>query len=90
MGQRDKVRAVGKPHRQQKYSRKCPLIMNEREGNCGRGWSPFMVGFITQKGNFKLDGVMNEGVKRKCLKLRKGWTLSFKYVKNSNSICAYA
>lgn len=80
------VRVVGKTHRQQK----CLLIMKEREQNCGRGWSPFMVGFITQKGNFKLDSVMSEGVKRKCLRLRGPWTLPFKYVESSNSICAYA
>lgn len=49
-----------------------------------------MVGFIIQRGNFKLDGVMNEGVRRKCLRLRRGWALSFKYVESSNSICAYA
>lgn len=60
----------------------------EREENCGRGWSPFMVGFITQKGNFKLPGVMNEEVKRKCLRLRRGWALSFKYVESGNRICA--
>ena len=90
MGHKDKARAVGKTHRQQKYSRKCLLIMKEREENCSRGWSPFMVGFITQMGNFKLDGVMNEGVKRKCLRLRRGWALSFKHVESSNSICAYA
>lgn len=64
--------------------------MKERQGNCNRGWSPFMLGFIIQKGDFKLDGVMNEGVKRKCLTLRRGWAWSFKYVKSSNSICAYA
>lgn len=64
--------------------------MKEREENCGRGWSPFTVGFITQKGNFKLDSVINGGVKRKCLRLRRGWALCFKYVESSDSICAYA
>lgn len=64
-----------------------------KESERGKLWQrlvPFMVGFMTQKGNFKLDGAMNEGVKRKCLMLRRGWALSFKYVDSSNSICAYA
>lgn len=90
MGQKDKVRVVEKTHRQQKYSRKYLLIIKEREENCGRGRSPFMVGFITQKGNFRLDGAMNEGVKRKYLRLRKGWALSFTYIESSSGICAYA
>lgn len=47
-----------------------------------------VVGFMTQKGHFKLEGVVNEGVKRKCLRQRREWTLSFKYIGSGNSICA--
>lgn len=85
MGHKDKVRAVGKTPAAE-TAQEMPAN-NEREDNSGRGWSASMVGFITQKGHFK--GVMNEGVKRKYLRQKRVWTLSFKYVKSGNSISAY-
>lgn len=75
-------------HQQQKQPRKCLLIMKERTTVVEAGL-PLWWAFITQKGHFKLDGVMNEGVKRKCLRQRREWALSFKCVESGNSICAY-
>lgn len=87
MGHKDKVRAVGKTPAAE-IAQEMPAN-NEREDNCGRGWSAAIVSFITQKGHFKSDSVMNKGVQRKCLRQRRKWTLSFKYVESGNSVCAY-
>lgn len=87
MGHKHKVRAVGKTLAAE-VAQEMPAN-NERENSCGRGWSASVVDFITQKGHFKLEGVVNEGVKKKCLRQRRAWTLSFKYVESGNSICAY-
>lgn len=87
MGHKEKVRAVEKTSAAE-IAQEMPAN-NEREDNCGRGQSAATVSFITQKGHFKLDGVMNEGVQRKCLRQRREWTLSFKYVESGNSVCAY-